>query len=79
SDLGNVVCGKTPPTSCVENYGDDVPFITIPDMHGLLAVTETARSLSRQGADSQSKKYLPAGAVCVSCIATPGLVVQVTT
>lgn len=79
SDLGDVVCGKTPPTSCAENYGGDVPFITIPDMHGLLAVTETARSLSCQGADSQAKKYLPAGAVCVSCIATPGLVVQVTT
>jgi type I restriction enzyme S subunit len=79
SELGHVVCGKTPPTSCAENYGGDVPFITIPDMHGLLAVTETARSLSRQGADSQAKKYLPAGAVCVSCIATPGLVVQATT
>ncbi|MBL0466848.1 restriction endonuclease subunit S [Aeromonas veronii] len=76
--LGEVVCGKTPPTSDPDNYGEDVPFITIPDMHGYLAVTSTARSLSRKGADSQPKKYLPAGSICVSCIATPGLVVQVT-
>jgi type I restriction enzyme S subunit len=79
ADLGDVVCGKTPPTSAPENYGCDVPFITIPDMHDLLAVTTTARSLSKLGADSQPKKYLPPGAICVSCIATPGLVVRVTT
>nr|WP_237046642.1 restriction endonuclease subunit S [Pseudomonas alcaligenes] len=77
SDLGEVICGKTPPTSQPKNYGDDVPFITIPDMHGRLVVTSTGRSLSRAGADSQKKKYLPAGSVCVSCIATPGLVVRV--
>ena len=79
ADLGDVICGKTPSTSSAENYGDEVPFITIPDMHGSLLVTTTARSLSRIGADSQRKKYLPPGSVCVSCIATPGLVVRVTT
>ncbi|MGQ7817263.1 restriction endonuclease subunit S [Metapseudomonas furukawaii] len=77
SDLGEVICGKTPPTSQPENYGGDVPFITIPDMHDRLVVTSTARSLSRAGADLQKKKYLPAGSVCVSCIATPGLVARV--
>lgn len=77
ADLGEVVCGKTPPTSNPENYGDEVPFITIPDMHDRLLVTTTKRSLSRIGADSQKKKYLPKGAICVSCIATPGLVVRV--
>lgn len=41
SDLGEVICGKTPPTSQPENYGDDVPFITIPDMHDRLVVTST--------------------------------------
>ena len=78
-DLGEVICGKTPPTSNPENYGDEVPFITIPDMHGCLVVTTTNRALSRLGADSQRKKYLPSGAICVSCIATPGLVIGVTT
>lgn len=76
--LGDVICGKTPATSNPENYGDDVPFITIPDMHSRLVVTSTNRSLSRLGADSQKKKYLLPGSICVSCIATPGLVVRVT-
>lgn len=78
SDLGDVVCGKTPPTKDINNYGNDVPFITIPDMHANLVITETVRRLSTKGADSQKKKYLPPGSVAVSCIATPGLVAQVT-
>jgi len=78
ADLGDVICGKTPPTAQTENYGEDVPFITIPDMHNLLVVTSTTRSLSRIGADTQRKKYLPPGSICISCIATPGLVVRVT-
>lgn len=78
ADFGEVICGKTPPTSNANNYGEDVPFITIPDMHGLLVVTSTNRSLSRLGADSQRNKYLTPGSICVSCIATPGLVVLVT-
>jgi len=45
-DIGEVICGKTPPTSEPANYGDDVPFITIPDMHNQLVVTTTKRSLS---------------------------------
>ena len=78
SDLGEVICGKTPPTSDPKNYGDDVPFITIPDMHNQLVITNTGRSLSMTGANSQKKKNLPTGSICVSCIATPGLVVRVT-
>ena len=79
ADIGEVICGKTPPTSEAANYGDDVPFITIPDMHNLLAVTTTNRSLSSLGAATQRKKTLPSGSVCVSCIATAGLVIRVTT
>ena len=41
AELGEVICGKTPPTAQSENYGEDIPFITIPDMHNLLAVTTT--------------------------------------
>jgi len=78
SDIGEVICGKTPPTSEPENYGDDVPFITIPDMHNLLAITSTNRSLSILGANTQKKKTLPIGSICVSCIATAGLVARVT-
>lgn len=77
ADLGTVVCGKTPPTANSANYGDEIPFVTIPDMHNKLVVTQTGRMLSVEGADSQPKKYLPSGSVLVSCIATPGLVVTV--
>lgn len=74
-DLGEVICGKTPPTNDPENYGTEIPFITIPDMYGTVYITHTSKTLSRKGADTQKKKYLPANSICVSCIATPGLVV----
>ena len=71
----SIVCGKTPPTQISEYYGDEVPFITIPDMHGRLFATVTQKRLSRAGSEMQEKKMLPVGAICVSCIATAGLVV----
>lgn len=74
-DVGNIICGKTPPTSVSAYYGDDMPFITIPDMHGNVFATATARKLSLAGANFQTNKTLPPRSLCVSCIATPGLVV----
>lgn len=44
-----IVCGKTPSTKISEYFGDDMPFITIPDMHGVVYVTSTERSLSKAG------------------------------
>lgn len=76
SDIAtDIVCGKTPSTKVAEYFDDDIPFITIPDMHGRTYVTTTERSLSLAGAASQSSKTVPADSVCVSCIATAGLVV----
>ena len=76
SDIAvDIVCGKTPSTKIVEYFGNDIPFITIPDMHNQTYITATERSLSFAGADSQSSKTVPANSVCVSCIATAGLVV----
>lgn len=69
-----VVCGKTPPTADVENYGGTTPFITIPDMHGNVFVTLTGRFLSDKGASMQANKSLPENSICVSCIASVGLV-----
>ena len=74
-----IVCGKTPSTKKKEYYGDDIPFITIPDMHNSVYTVKTERSLSLLGADSQSKKTLPQNSVCVSCIGTAGLVTLVST
>ncbi len=74
-DIGTIVCGKTPHTQVCEYYGHDLPFITIPDMHGRIFATSVQRRLSQVGAQSQEKKMLPVGAICVSCIGTAGLVV----
>lgn len=70
----DIVCGKTPPTDNPSNYGGHVPFITIPDMHGSVYTLQTSRFLSEEGVATQSNKTLPENAICVSCIATVGLV-----
>lgn len=78
SEIGQVVCGKTPSTAVKEYYGNDVPFVTIPDMHDKIFALTSSKNLSLLGAASQSKKTLPPGSICISCIATPGLVVMTT-
>lgn len=72
-----IICGKTPSTKVAEYYGSDIPFITIPDMHGKTYVVTTERYLSNHGANSQIKKTLPKNSICVSCIGTAGLVALV--
>lgn len=72
-----VICGKTPSTKKAEYYGSDIPFITIPDMHGKTYIVATERYLSKLGASSQGKKSLPKNSICVSCIGTAGLVTLV--
>ena len=59
SDLGQIICGKTPSKSNKEFYGNEVPFIKIPDMHNQAFITQTTDNLSLSGANSQSKKYIP--------------------
>jgi len=73
-DIGRIVCGKTPSTKEKENYGIDFPFITIPDMHDQIFVVKSDRKLSSVGANTQINKILPPFTICVSCIATPGLI-----
>lgn len=74
SGFGKIVCGKTPSTKDPDNFGGEFPFITIPDMRGNLISLLTDRSITKKGADALKGKMLPAGSICVSCIATPGLV-----
>ena len=73
--FGEIVTGKTPSTRVPSHFGDEVPFLRIPDMHGKMYVLQTQMMLSNRGASSQYRKTLPHGSVSVSCIATPGLVV----
>jgi type I restriction enzyme S subunit len=73
-DFGEVITGKTPSTTKSEYYDGNIPFVTIPDMHGKVFPLTTERSLTTTGANTQKNKYLPTGAVMVSCIGTVGLV-----
>ena len=73
--FGQIVTGKTPSTREPAYFGNDVPFLRIPDMHGNMYALQTQKMLSTLGADSQPRKTLPPGSVSVSCIGTPGLVV----
>ena len=75
----SVICGKTPSTAIKEYWGTDIPFITIPDMHGKKFISQTERYLSQEGKSSQENQTLPPKSICVSCIATVGLVSITTT
>lgn len=74
SDFGNVICGKTPSKKKPEYHGGDIPFIKIPDMHGNTFIFSTTDTLTEDGSNSQKNKLLPPKSICVSCIATVGLV-----
>jgi len=73
-DFGNIICGKTPSKSIKKYFNGDILFIKIPDMHNQIFIIETEDSLTKIGADSQTNKYIPEDSICVSCIATVGLV-----
>jgi len=74
SEFGTIVCGKTPSKSNNSYFNGEIPFIKIPDMHGQTFILKTEDSLTIVGKDSQSDKTIPTGSICVSCIATVGLV-----
>ncbi|MEA0971128.1 Restriction endonuclease subunit S [Candidatus Megaera venefica] len=74
SQLANIICGKTPSKKKPEYFDGNVPFIKIPDMHGNIYITQTADSLTEEGENSQRNKTIPSFSICVSCIATVGLV-----
>jgi len=73
-NLGRIVCGKTPPKANKEFFGGNVPFIKIPDMHGRSFIINTEDTLTDEGERYQANKSVPANSICVSCIATVGLV-----
>jgi type I restriction enzyme S subunit len=70
----DIVTGKTPSTKKTENFNGKIPFICIGDVRGNMHITKTEILLSDIGANSQANKYIPEGAICVTCIASPGLV-----
>lgn len=73
-DFGEIVCGKTPSKENQDFFGGKIPFIKIPDMHGQVFINKTEDWLTEDGANTQKNKYIPANSICISCIATVGLV-----
>ncbi|WP_459202044.1 restriction endonuclease subunit S [Methanococcus sp. CF] len=73
-EFGKIVCGKTPSKSVSEYFCGETPFIKIPDMHNKMFLVKTEDSLTEKGVNSQKNKLIPANSICVSCIATVGLV-----
>lgn len=73
-DFGEIVCGKTPSKENQDFFGGKIPFIKIPDMHGQVFINKTEDWLTEDGANTQKNKYIPVNSICVSCIATVGLV-----
>lgn len=74
SFYGTIICGKTPSKKVQSYFNGDIPFIKIPDMHGNVFLFDTSDSLTEEGKRSQPTKTLPPKSICVSCIATVGLV-----
>lgn len=74
SDFGNIICGKTPSKKVDEYYNGNIPFIKIPDMHGNIFVFKTNEYLSKLGSQTQINKFIPKKSICISCIATVGVV-----
>lgn len=73
-EMGIIICWKTPSKNNWDFFWWNIPFIKIPDMHWNLFILKTEDSLTEEGADSQKNKYISEWAICVSCIATVGLV-----
>lgn len=70
----NIITGKTPSTQNEEFFNGNIPFIKISDIRNNMFIFQTEQKLSKTGAESQSSKYLPKDSLCVSCIATVGLI-----
>ena len=77
-EFGNVITGKTPSKANLDFFGEDVPFVKTPDMHGNTFILSVGERLSVAGAKSQANKTIPPNSLCVSCIGTIG-VVSITT
>lgn len=73
-DFGDVVTGKTPSTKDEDNFGEYIPFIKTPDMHGNVFCIQTKEKLSEKGVQTQKNKTIPPNSLCVSCIGTAGVV-----
>ncbi len=72
-DLGVVITGSTPSTAVPENFGKGYPFIKPPDLDiARRSIYTTESEISELGYDTQARKLIPEGTICVVCIGALG-------
>lgn len=70
----SIITGTTPSTKDESLWGNDLDFITIPDMQNNIYVFNTERKLSIKSESKYSTRLIPKNSLIISCIATVGLV-----
>ena len=71
--FGEIITGKTPPTTNEAFFDGNIPFVKTPDLYEATYVINTNETLSKLGADSQFKKYIPKNSLMISCIGSAGV------
>ena len=66
--IGDVVTGKTPPTSDKANYGKDFLFISPTELHSAYIINESKKMISKKGFDSIKSNTISGKSVLVGCI-----------
>ncbi|MGH8511192.1 MAG: restriction endonuclease subunit S [Gammaproteobacteria bacterium] len=66
--LGQIITGKTPPSSVPGCFGGSIPFVTPTDFDGRRVFESTGRYLTEQGANAVAGSRIPGRSVMVSCI-----------
>ena len=69
-----IITGTTPSTKEDKYWGNDINFITIPDMQNNIFIINTERKLANSVKTQFSSRIIPKNTLIVSCIATVGLV-----
>ena len=74
-DVGRVVTGLTPPTKHSEYFGDRFLFVTPSDLrYDSYYIANSERKISDDGYTKFSTRFIPAGSVMYTCIASIGKV-----
>ena len=68
SDIGDIVTGKTPPTSDKANYGDGYMFISPTELHEGFEITDSEKHITEKGLRTVKSNFIEGTSVLVGCI-----------
>ena len=68
SDIGDIVTGKTPPTSDKANYGDGYMFISPTELHEGFEITDSEKHITEKGLRTVKSNSVEGTSVLVGCI-----------